>query len=286
MKILLAGATGAVGRRLLPLLVAAGHEVTGTTRHADKLDYIAVTGARPILMNALERSSVYSALQTAQPDVVAHQLTDLVARDFAANSRLRVEGTRNLVDAARACGVERMIAQSIAWVCGAGERPSTEDDPLDLDAPEPRCRTVLAVKALEDAVTEVPNGVVLRYGLLYGPGTWYARDGLTTEQVRSGALTATDAIASFVHVEDAVQAALAALTWSPGVYNIVDDEPAAGTDWLPYYASLIGAPPPPIEHRRDAWERGVSNAKAHAAGWNPTYPSWRVGFQQELGATG
>ncbi len=285
MKILLAGATGAIGRRLVPLLLAAGHEVTGTTRHADKTDFIAVTGAKPLIMNALERGSVFSALQSAQPDVVIHQLTDLAGRDFAANSRLRSEGGRNLVDAARACGVDRLIAQSIAWVCCAGDRPATEDDPLDLDAPDPRGQTVKAVKALEDAVAELPGGVVLRYGLLYGPGTWYARDGLTTEQLRAGALTATDGVSSFVHVEDAAQAALAALTWAPGVYNIVDDEPAAGGDWLSTYAQLIGAPSPPVEHQRAEWERGASNAKAHALGWNPRYPSWREGFQRELGTS-
>jgi len=282
MKILLAGATGAVGRRLLPLLVAAGHEVTGTTRHADKLDYIAVTGARPILMNALERSSVYSALQTAQPDVVAHQLTDLVARDFAANSRLRVEGTRNLVDAAQAVGVERMIAQSISWVTIPGDRPAHETDPLDLAAPPPRDETIAGVAALERAVLELPVGVVLRYGRLYGAGTWYARDGWNSERILQGEVSATEAVVSFLHVEDAAAAALWALDAPAGVYNIVDDEPASGWEWLPVYAKLIDAPPPRIAAGRERWERGESNAKARELGWRPHYPTWREGFAAVL----
>jgi nucleoside-diphosphate-sugar epimerase len=128
----------------------------------------------------------------------------------------------------------------------------------------------------------LPVGVVLRYGIFYGPGTWHARDGLVTEQVRRGEIEATDGVTSFVHVVDAAQAALLALTWPAGPVNIVDDEPAARREWLPVYARLVGAPPPPLRPGAQGWERGASNALARQRGWQPLYPSWRQGFQAEL----
>ncbi len=283
MKIFLAGASGAVGRILLPLLVEAGHEVAGTTRRHERAAQIASQGGRPLLVDMLDRDSVVAALQTERPEVVIHQLTDLSARDFAGNSQLRIEGTRNLVDAALAAGVQRMIAQSIAWVCVPGEGLSTEDDALDLDAPPPRGRMVAAVQALEQAVAELPVGVILRYGIFYGPGTWNAPDGLTTTQIRQGELEATDAVTSFIHIKDAAQAAVQALDWPAGPVNIVDDQPAAGTEWLPVYARLVGAAPPALKPGREDWERGASNARAKALGWTPIYPSWREGFALVLG---
>jgi nucleoside-diphosphate-sugar epimerase len=282
MKIFLAGATGAVGRLLVPLLVHAGHDVAGTTRNPAKAAEISTLGARPVVADALNRDAMFAALDTERPDVVIHQLTDLAGRDFPANSRLRVEGTRNLVDASLAVGVQRMIAQSIAWICAPGDGPSREDDPLDLDAPPPRGGTVASTHQLETAVSEMPIGVVLRYGLFYGPGTWYFRDSLTTEQIRRGEIDATDGITSFIHVADAAQAALLALDWPAGVYNIVDDTPAPGTEWVTLYASLVGALPPVIKPGRQAWERGASNAKARALGWTPQYPKWREGFKSVL----
>lgn len=282
MKIFLAGATGAIGRLLVPLLLQAGHEVAGTTRSLVKIEQITALGARPIIVDALDRDAVFAALEAERPDVVIHQLTDLATRDFAANSNLRIVGTRNLVDAALAVGVRRLIAQSISWICVAGHEPSREDEALDLDAPPPRGSAVAATHALEQSVAEMPLGVVLRYGLFYGPGTWYARDGLTTEQIRRGEIKATDGLTSFVHVADAAQAALLALDWPAGIVNIVDDEPAAATEWLPLYAHLVGAPPPPVKSGALGWERGASNTKARQLGWQPLYPSWRDGFRKEL----
>jgi nucleoside-diphosphate-sugar epimerase len=284
VKIFLAGATGTIGRLLVPLLVEAGHGVAGTTRRADKLGQIAAAGGRPVLADALDRGAVFAALEAERAEVVIHQLTDLSGRDFAANARLRVEGTRNLVDAALAVGVRRMIAQSIAWIYVPGPGPADEGEPLDLDAPPPRGETVAGVQALESAVAEVPIGVVLRYGLLYGPGTWYARDGLITDQVRRGEIEATEGVTSFLHIVDAAHAALAALAWPARPLNIVDDEPAAGTEWLPVYAGLVGAPAPQVRSGAAGWERGASNARARRLGWRPRYPSWREGFKRALGA--
>ena len=182
MKIFLAGASGAIGRLLVPRLVAAGHAVTGSTRSPAKFAAIAANGARPVALNALEREAVAATLRAEQPDVLVHMLTDLAGLDFAANSQLRLEGSRNLVDAARAAGIERMIGESISWIYAPSAGPAREDDPLDLNAPLPRGRMVGVVQAAERAVAEMPSGVMLRCGIFYGPGTWYARDGLTTEQ--------------------------------------------------------------------------------------------------------
>lgn len=283
MKVFLAGATGVVGRLLLPLLVEAGHEVVGTTRRAEKTKQITAAGGQPVVADALDREAMFAALRAERPDVVIHQLTDLSERDFSGNSRLRIEGTRNLVDAALAVGAQRMIAQSISWVCVPGQGPSHEGEPLDLGAPPPRGQTVSAVQSLEQAVAETPAGVILRYGLLYGPGTWYSRDGLISEQMRRGEIAATEGVASFLHVADAAQAAVEALEWSAGVFNIVDDAPAKGTNWAPVYASLIAAPPPPTKPGAQAWERGASNAKARGLGWRPQFPDWREGFSRVLG---
>ncbi len=282
MKIFLAGATGAIGRLLVPLLVQAGHDVAGTTRSAAKCDRIAAAGGRPVIMDAYDRDGVFAALRAEQPDVVIHMLTDLYTRNFSGNSRLRIEGTRNLVDAALSIGVQRMIAESISWICVAGEGLSREDDPLDLDVSTPRGSATVAVKALEDATAEMPVGIVLRYGILYGPGTWYSRDEWVSERIFKGEIEAGDAVTSFIHVADAAEAALQALSWPAGIYNIVDDAPAAGAEWVPLYAQLIGAPPPPVRAGKQAWERGASNAKARGVGWQPQYPTWREGFKEVL----
>ena len=211
MKIFLAGATGVVGRLLLPLFIDAGHAVIGSTRDAAKAKQIADAGGEPVIVDVLNRKATFAAVHNAQPDAVIHQLTDLSERDFAANSRLRVEGTRNLVDASLAVGVQRVIAQSIAWMYVPGVDPAHEDEPLDVHAPAPRDLAVAAVSSLEHAVAKMPIGVILRYGLFYGPGTWYGRDGLTTQQMRRGDFEASDGVTSFVHVADAAQAAIDAL---------------------------------------------------------------------------
>lgn len=285
MNIFVAGATGVVGRQLVPLLVAEGCEVVGMTRDPSKAGLLRRLGARPVVLNAFDRDGVFAAVRAQRPDIVVHQLTDLSRWDLAANARLRVEGTRNLVDAALASGVRKMVAQSIAFAYAPGDGPAREEDPLDVDAPPPRHDTVLGVRALEQAVAEMPVGVVVRYGQLYGPGTWNAEDGPRADLVRRGEQPATDGVTSFVHVEDAARAALAALAWPPGPVNVVDDEPAPGTAWLPVYAAAIGAPPPPVRRGSERGERGAANVKARQElGWEPRYPSWREGFQLALGS--
>ncbi|POM25693.1 UDP-glucose 4-epimerase [Actinomadura rubteroloni] len=276
MKIFVAGATGVVGRRLIPALVQAGHEVVGTTRRADRTASIEEQKATPVVLDVLDAAATRAAVAEAAPDVIVHQLTDLAGRDFDANSRLRIEGTRNLVDAAKAAGVERMVAQSIAWVYVPGSTPAVETDPLDASLPP-----YAGVAALESAVGELPRGVILRYGALYGPGTWYARDGFFAEQVRRGEQKQDPGWTSFVHVDDAATASVAALEWPAGPVNIVDDEPALAQDWLPVYSAALDAPAPPQGGRHAAvLGRPVSNARARDLGWKPSIASWRDGFEQ------
>jgi nucleoside-diphosphate-sugar epimerase len=263
------------------MLVRAGYEVFGTTRDPGKTGQIEAMGARSVLVDVFHRSALIAAVGEAHPDVIIHQLTDLTAADFAANDRLRVVGTRNLVDAAKAVGVRRMIAQSLAIVYAQKNGPATEQDPLADETPAVR-DTVKGVRALEAAVAELPEGVILRYGLFYGPGTWHSKIGPFADAVRRAERPAGQGSSSFIHVEDAARAAMRAIDWPPGVFNIVDDDPAAGTEWLPVFATAIGAPAPP-EGQFNGYEQGASNAKVRQElGWKPLYPTWREGFRTAL----
>ncbi|ENQ3108018.1 NAD(P)-dependent oxidoreductase [Bacillus cereus] len=283
MKIFLAGATGVVGRSLIRLLVQENHEVFGMIRDESQASIITKMGAKPVVADAFDRNAVFSALEKSQPDVVIHQLTSLSAGSSVDNAKMRIEGTENLVDAAKSVGVRRMIAQSISWAYEPGEEPATEEDMLDITAPFPRKTTIEGIMALEEKVSQMPEFVILRYGTLYGPGTWYATDGMIANQVRRQEMVSTDGITSFLHVDDAARAALLALDWPSGPVNIVDNHPAPGNDWLPVYASAIGAPVPSFQAGSNRGERGAANTKARKEyGWEPIHPYWSKGFQHHL----
>lgn len=282
MRIFLAGASGAVGRQAIPALLAAGHDVVGLGRGQKSCDRIAALGAEPVLGDVYDADGLAALVRAARPDVVMHQLTDLGAGDRTANARVRTVGTRNLVDAAQAAGVRRMVAQSISWVYAPGTDPAVEDTPLDPDTAPGRHGTVEAVATLESAVAELPEWVVLRYGTLYGPGTWYERGGLMAQAAEAGKLPATADVSSFVHVQDAASAAVEALSWPSGAVNICDDEPAAGDVWVPVFCAAVGAPEPePSQAERTGWARGADNTKARKElGWTPRRLSWREGFAE------
>ncbi|OWA33486.1 dTDP-glucose 4,6-dehydratase [Saccharibacillus sp. O16] len=282
MKILVAGASGVIGRSLVPLLIQEGHDVIGLIRRPEQKAVLKEVGASAVQADVLDRTALFSALAEASPDVVIHQLTALQSMDGAANARLRTEGTRNLVDASLAVGVRRMIAQSITMNYAPGEGLASEDSPLDVEAPEPRLTSVRGVQALESTAAEMPESVILRYGVLYGAGTWYAQDGVFAEEARLGRLPATDGVTSFVHTEDAAAAAVLALNWTSGTYNIVDHDPAPGTAWVPVYADLLGAPAPKYVPGPTRGERGATNDKAVQSGWRPRFASWREGFAAVL----
>jgi nucleoside-diphosphate-sugar epimerase len=276
MRILVAGATGVVGRRLLPLLLRAGHEVWGTTRRPERAAQLIDMGAHPVVADAYDPTALAEAFTIAAPDVVVHQLTDLAGEDRAANARLRIEGTRNLVDAALAAGVETMVAQSIAWIYAPGATPAVEDDPLD-----PEASPFPGVSALEEAVAAMPRGVVLRYGMLYGPGTWYARDGAMADRARAGELRATPTWSAFLHADDAAAAALAALDGlpAPSTSSTTSPRPSAIGCRCSARRSAPRRRRPATVHRaarcptprRASWGGGrASRAGARASGWART----------------
>jgi nucleoside-diphosphate-sugar epimerase len=302
MRIFVAGATGAVGQHLVPALIQAGHQVTATTRSTAKAQRLHETGATPAVLDGLDRDAVLRAVNDAKPDVIMHQMTSLASmhsfrkfdQEFAVTNELRTKGTDYLLEAAGAAHVHRFIAQSyIGWNnARTGTLVKTEDDPLD---PHPLAATVQSMRAIrhvEDVVPKAPGGIVLRYGSFYGPGASDVLLDLVGKRrmpiVGSGA-----GVWSFTEITDAAAAAVAAITnGEPGVYNVVDDEPAAVADWLPYLAECLHAKRP---MRLPAWlgrllagevilaqmtqVRGSSNAKAKRdLAWQPAYPSWRDGF--------
>ncbi|GAB1780123.1 NAD(P)-dependent oxidoreductase [Priestia megaterium] len=283
MRIIVAGGTGVIGRFMLPKLVKDGHEVFAMTKDSKANKFLKEVGVTPVQADALNSEAVLAAFQKVQPEVVIHQLTSLGSVNLEDNAKIRVVGTRNLVDASKAVGVKKIIAQSLAFTYEPGETPATEDVPLDFEAPTPRKINVDGVASLESAAAELPEYVILRYGMLYGPGTWYDKDGMIGQQVLKGQVKATDSVISFLHVEDAAQAAVEALKWPSGPINVVDNEPASGKEWLPVFASAIGAPEPQKEDGSERGERGASNKKAKTEyGWKPLYRTWRTGFEQSL----
>ena len=314
MKIFVAGATGALGRPLVARLVKNGHEVTGMTRSESKQDLLRELGARPVVADALDPDAVARAVAEAEPDVIVHQLTAIGAfnprrleRDFAATNRLRTEGTDHLLAAGRALGVKRFVAQSFApWpYARTGGIVKSEDDPLDTSPPAQVRTTLEAIKYLERAVTgaDWTEGIALRYGGFYGPGTSVSLNplGEQVEMIRARKLPLVGkgtAVLSFIHIEDAAAATVEAIEHGKrGIYNVVDDDPAPVSEWLPALAKALGAKPPrrvPLWLARIAGGevaaimmtelRGASNTKAkRELGWQPRYPSWREGFARGLG---
>ncbi len=308
MKVFVAGASGAMGRPLVRQLVAAGHEVTGMTRREERAATIREAGASAVVCDVFDAAALESAVVEAAPEVVVHQLTSLPPRldykakddPLAATNRVRSEGTRNLLAAARAAGARRLVAESVAFLYAPeGEWVKGEEAPLFHGAPAPFGGAVEALADLEQQVTgaEGIEGIVLRYGWLYGPGTYFDRDGSQTEEALKRRLPIVGKGAgtfSFIQVEDAAAATVAAIErGAPGAYNVVDDEPAPMHDWAPAFAAAVGAKPP---RRVPVWLarliagsaaantatqlRGASNAKAkRELGWQPSYPSWRQGFR-------
>src|SRR6478752_3389604 len=304
MRVFVAGGSGVLGRRLVTLLVARGHQVTATTTSADKLALLAELGATGVVMDGLDGAAVGEAVATARPDAIVNQMTGLSAahagkpnprrpdRFFATTNRPRGEGVDHLLAAAQATDVRQIVSQGHASVNGirTGGWVKTEDDPLEVLA------GTTAIKHLEDAVVGA-GGAVLRYGGFYGPGAWDEQLALVRKRMVPIVGHGTGYF-SWVHVDDAASATVLAVEQkAEGVFNIVDDDPAPVTQWLPYLAECAGAKPP---RRVPTWlarlvagemaagvmtqGRGFSNAKAKGQlGWELRYPSWRQGFREELG---
>jgi len=311
MRVFVAGASGVIGVPLVRQLVAAGHEVTGTTSKQENVSRVEAAGATAVVCDALDPQAVVATVRDAAPEVVISQLTRLPSEynprkiDYGPTNRARAEGGHNLIEAARVAGVRRLVTQSVAFLYAPeGGWVKPEDEPVWLDAPPPFDESIKVLDANERKVSESTafEGLALRYGFFYGPGTYYASDGSIAAQVRKRRFPLVgsgDAMTSYVHVADAAAATVAALDrGAPGIYNVVDDDPAPLREWLPAFAEAIGAKRP---LRVPAWVarlaagrfasamsgelRGASNAKAKAAlGWQPALPSWREGFRTALDA--
>jgi nucleoside-diphosphate-sugar epimerase len=311
MRVFVAGAAGAVGQQLLPQLIAQGHQVTASTRNPARAARLRELGAEPVVVDGLDAVAVGEAVARAEPEAVVHQMTSLAGgsdlrhfdRTFAVTNQLRTQGTDHLLAAAAAAGARRFIAQSYTgWPnIRQGGPVKTEDDPLDPDPPAAQRESLAAIEYVERVVPAAApvQGIVLRYGSFYGPGASDAFVGLVRKR-RLPIIGDGAGIWSFLHIHDAAAATVAALEHGrPGIYNVVDDEPARVAEWLPFLARAVGAKPP---RRVPVWLgrlaagevavsamtqiRGSSNARAkQELGWQPAWPSWRQGFAHGLSAT-
>jgi nucleoside-diphosphate-sugar epimerase len=306
-RVLIAGATGQIGELLTPALVAAGDDVYGLARSEQSAEKVRELGATPVMGDALDAAAVDAAVAEARPEVIVHQLTAIprsginprkLGEAFAATIRVRREGTRHLVDAAERHGVRRIVAQSVAFAYRPeGPEILDESAPLDMDEPGDWGDIVRGTVALEEAVmgSSGVEGVVLRYGMFYGPDTSYSPGGIYGEMVlkrRFPVVGDGSGRQSFIHLDDAVSATLTAIERGRGVYNVVDDDPARAREWVPGLAEALGAKPPrrvpvwlarlvggPAAVRVMTEQRGASNARVKSElGWQPRYPSWREGF--------
>jgi 2-alkyl-3-oxoalkanoate reductase len=312
MRVLVAGATGVIGRPLVKQLREAGHDVVGTTRSEERAETIRKLGGEPVVVDARDTDALRRVVIEARPEVVINQLTDLPQRldykrakeTFGPTTELRGKVGPALAGAAAEAGARRLIAQSVCFFyASTGKRAHSEDDPLIELPPEmPAAQGVIALEALERSTVETPGleGVVLRYGFFYGPGSAYAADGAWAEDVRRRRFPIVGkgtGIFSYIHMDDAVSATIAALDRGTGIYNVCDDDPATLSEWLPAYAEALGAERP---RRVPVWLarlvagkqaagmsttlEGASNEKAkRELGWQPKYPSWRQGFREALG---
>ncbi|HEY8468110.1 MAG TPA: NAD(P)-dependent oxidoreductase, partial [Longimicrobiales bacterium] len=307
MRVFVAGATGVIGRPLVRQLIDRGHNVSAMTRSPAKRDFLRRLGAEAVVADGLDAGAVGEAVARAEPDAIIHQMTALSGppdlrrfdRWFAATNALRTRGTEHLLAAAQAAGVRRVIAQSFTGWTNAREGGwvKSEDDPLDPHPAKAQRESLAAIRFLERAVVEAePGGIVLRYGVFYGPGAWEAMVELVCQR-KFPIIGSGDGVWSWIHVEDAAAATVAALERGRrGIYNITDDEPARVAMWLPYLAEIVGAKRP---LRVPAWlgrllageaavqwmteGRGAANAKAkRELGWQPKWPSWREGFLHAL----
>jgi nucleoside-diphosphate-sugar epimerase len=309
MRIFVAGGTGAIGRPLVTALAAAGHEITVFSRSEGRVAALGVPTVVPAVGDAFDADSLHRAVFAARPEVVVNQLTNLaqsanpvaVKRGFDTTSRLRREVAGTLVDAARGAEARRVVAQSISFAYRPGPGVRTEADPLWTDATGQIGRLTGSLAALESATLAGGDveGVVLRYGSFYGPGTYFARDGLYTGMIAKRRLPIPGdggGLFGLVHLDDAVSATVAALEGPTGIYNVVDDVPAPASEWMPFVADLLGAKPPRQVPEAVARvgagkflaylmcdQPAVSNKRARTElGWTPHYPDWHEGLRVAL----
>lgn len=277
-KIFVTGATGLIGTKLTKRLIEEGYEVAGLTTSEKGKEKLDNAGVKAYIGNILEYDTIEKSIGDFKPDIIMNEITDLKQVDMSANTKVRIEGTRNLVEAAIKHDVPHIQSQSIAFVYEAGDTLATEETSLDYDASGDRKIIVDGVEGLEKESARLNKHVILRYGLLYGPGTWYGKDGMIYNQFINGEVTMTDGVQSFIHIDDAVETAIQALNFESGIYNVADDEPVKGDDWAKWYANELNVTPTLNIEPAAPFERGVTNKKFKDQGGKLIYTTWKDGM--------
>lgn len=277
-KIFVTGATGLIGTKLTKRLIEEGYEVAGLTTSEKGKEKLDNAGVKAYIGNILEYDTIEKSIGDFKPDIIMNEITDLKQVDMSANTKVRTEGTRNLVEAAIKHDVPHIQSQSIAFVYEAGDTLAIEETSLDYDASGDRKITVDGVEGLEKESARLNKHVILRYGLLYGPGTWYGKEGMIYNQFINGEVTMTDGVQSFIHIDDAVETAIQALNFESGIYNVADDEPVKGDDWAKWYANELNVTPTLNIEPAAPFERGVTNKKFKDQGGKLIYTTWKDGM--------
>ncbi|MFT2140321.1 NAD-dependent epimerase/dehydratase family protein [Staphylococcus sp. GDY8P145P] len=277
-KIFVTGATGLIGTKLTKRLIEEGYEVAGLTTSEKGKEKLDNAGVKAYIGNILEYDTIEKSIGDFKPDIIMNEITDLKQVDMSANTKVRIEGTKNLVEAAIKHDVPHIQSQSIAFVYEAGDTLATEETSLDYDASGDRKITVDGVEGLEKESARLNKHVILRYGLLYGPGTWYGKDRMIYNQFINGEVTMTDGVQSFIHIDDAVETAIQALNFESGIYNVADDEPVKGDDWAKWYANELNVSPTLNIEPAAPFERGVTNKKFKDQGGKLIYTTWKDGM--------
>lgn len=277
-KIFVTGATGLIGTKLTKRLLEEGHDVAGFTTSKNGKNKLESANVKAYVGDILKYDTIEAAIADFQPEIIINQITDLKNVDMAANTKVRVEGSKNLIDAAQKYNVKKVIAQSIDFMYEAGEGLATEETPLDLDSSGDRKVTVDGVIGLEEETSRMDEYVVLRFGWLYGPGTWYGKDGMIYNQFVDGKVTLSDGVTSFIHLDDAVETSIQALNFDNGIYNVADDEPVKGSDFAEWYKQQLNVDPEINIEPAQPFERGITNDKFKAQGGQLIYSTWKDGM--------
>ncbi|HDG8474796.1 TPA: NAD(P)-dependent oxidoreductase [Staphylococcus aureus] len=274
-KIFVTGATGLIGIKLVQRLKEEGHEVAGFTTSENGQQKLAAVNVKAYIGDILNADTIDQALADFKPEIIINQITDLKNVDMAANMKVRIEGSKNLIDAAKKHDVKKVIAQSIAFMYEPGEGLAYEKTALDFNSTGDRKVTVDGVVGLEEETARMDEYVVLR---LYGPGTWYGKDGMIYNQFMDGQVTLSDGVTSFVHLDDAVETSIQAIHFENGIYNVADDAPVKGSEFAEWYKEQLGVEPNIDIQPAQPFERGVSNEKFKAQGGTLIYKTWKDGM--------
>lgn len=278
-KVFLIGATGTIGKRLIPELLNMGYTVAGLTTSSIGGNYLETHEVKAYVGDILDADYMDYVIKDFEPDIVINQITSLKEGNFANNANVRTIGTRNIIDACVKYSVGKIISQSIAWAYKPGNELANEEEDLDVFSTEPRLTTVKGVYELENQSKRLKNHVILRYGFLYGENTWYAPNGFIHQQISAGMHRASEGIRSFIHIDDAISITIKSLEWNSGIYNVVNDVPVSEYEWAKYFCDKVGLKDIDIiAVAAQNWERGTSNSKIKNLGVLLKYPDWRDGY--------